>query len=691
MARPRTRSTAPIHYVSPNPPPIVDATSQPQPDGIDETLPRPTATEIHPLSSSVSHGYIPAMTRPSTVFSTDRPAQDDNNPYFLGTGDHPGLLPASLPLTNNNFQQWRRDFKISIGAKKKLAFLTVSLPPPAPTNPLFHSWHRCNQMVMSWALRSVSHDIKSRIMFLETASAMWSVLNNRFDQGSGPRIFELTETLIAFHQGDDSATFRAQILLIDPFPSLSKVFSMIIQEERQRKLASSHNPILIAASTSTNNLPSTNKKLRPTCSHCKKPGHLKDKCFFLHGFPPGYGNRRTNNDTHTNKDWRKPTDSLKAPPPQSLQVSGSSNDTGISTQATLTQQLISLLSQQLQQAAPSMESSQAAASNFSAHNNWVVHQMDINNAFLHGHLDETIYMKLPQGYSTKGELPPNAVCKLNKSLYGLKQPSRQWYAKLSHTLLEEGFKQSSSDHTLFIRNSSGFFLALLVYVDDIVITSNNEQAVIQDNKFKLKDLDPIHFFLILEIGHKKYGISVSQRPFTLQLFSNTGYLGSKAASTPMEPNLKLSKDCGVPVHDPNTYRRLIRKMIYLTITMPDISYAVNQLSQFLVDLRQPHLHAAHCLLHYLKATPGQGLFFPSSTNTTTVPQITAFADAEWGSCVDPRRSISGYCVFLGNALVSWKSKKQITVSRSSAGAEYRAMANTTPALLFCDNNAAIHI
>ncbi|XP_062118932.1 uncharacterized mitochondrial protein AtMg00810-like [Humulus lupulus] len=310
--------------------------------------------------------------------------------------------------------------------------------------------------------------------------------------------------------------------------------------------------------------------------------------------------------------------------------------------------------------------------------------MDIDNAFLHGDIDEIIYMKLPQGYVHNGQLPPNPVCKLNKTLYGLKQTSRQWYSKLSTTLLQHGFTQSSFDHSLFIKNKSGVFIALLIYVDDILIPTNNESTLVSfkknlDSKFKLKDLGPLRFFLGLEISRNKNGIFVFQRPFTLQILSDTSYLGSKASSTPMEPNLKLSNDIGELLPYATSYRSLIGKLLYLTITRPDICIAVNRLSQFLSEPRLPHLQATQKVLQYLKATPGQGLFFHSlhQQNLSQALQLKAFADADWGSCIDTRRSISAYCVFHGNSLVSWKSKKQSTISRSSAEAEYHAMANTT--------------
>ena len=171
----------------------------------------------------------------------------------------------------------------------------------------------------------------------------------------------------------------------------------------------------------------------------------------------------------------------------------------------------------------------------------------------------------------------------------------------------------------------------------------------------------------------------------------------------MDPNLKLSQDDGDLIEDPTSYRRLIGKLLYLTITSPDLSYYVNCLSQFLAAPRKPHLQAVFRILQYIKRTPSQVLFFSSNSKV----QLKAFADSDWASCLDTRRSIYGFCVFLGTSLISWKSKKQPIVSRSS---EYRSMANTTceilwllsllhdlkiarhgPTILYYDNQAALHI
>ncbi|XP_024028503.1 uncharacterized protein LOC112093728 [Morus notabilis] len=323
-------------------------------------------------------------------------------------------------------------------------------------------------------------------------------------------------------------------------------------------------------------------------------------------------------------------------------------------------------------------------------------------------------MDLPLGYHRKGEpasLAVKLVCKLHKSIYGLKQASRQWYSKFSQVLLQFGFTQSKADYSLFTKGSGSTFVALLVYVDDIILTGPSLTVLdflkkFLHSQFKLKDLGSLKYFLGLEIARSSHGIVLSQRQYTLQLLEDTGFLACNPAPVPMNPRVQLSATSGDVLSDVSQYCRLIGRLLYLNLSRPDITFAVHKLSQFLAQPRSSHLQAAHYRLCYLKSSPGQGLFFSSSSAL----QLRAFFDADWGSCPDSRRSVIGYCVFLGDSLVSWKAKRQTTVSRSSAEAEYRAMAATTSelvwlqqllrdfgvassshVLLFCDNQAAMHI
>jgi len=340
--------------------------------------------------------------------------------------------------------------------------------------------------------------------------------------------------------------------------------------------------------------------------------------------------------------------------------------------------------------------------------NWSLHQMDVQNAFLHGALQEEVYMMPPPGCHRQGD---NIVCRLHKSLYGLKQASRSWFQEFSSAIQTIGFCQSKADYSLFTQVKGTSLTIILLYVDDMVITGNNEAEiknlkVFLSSKFRIKDLGPLKYFLGVEVARSKAGITICQRKYTLDILEEAGLLGAKPMKVPMEADLVLTPTGSSSLHEPAKYRRLVGKLIYLTITRPEIAYTVNTLSQFMQDPQRHHLDAAYRLLRYLKGASGQGLMFSSQNDL----HLIGYCDADWARCPTTRRSVTGYCIFLGNSLVSWKSKKQVTVSRSSAEAEYRSMAAVTcelswlryllkdlhvdhpqPARLFCDNQAALHI
>ncbi|KAJ9677635.1 hypothetical protein PVL29_022557 [Vitis rotundifolia] len=341
---------------------------------------------------------------------------------------------------------------------------------------------------------------------------------------------------------------------------------------------------------------------------------------------------------------------------------------------------------------------------------WPLYQLDIKNAFLHGDLAEEVYMEQPPGFVAQGE--SGLVCRLRRSLYGLKQSPRAWFGRFSSVVQEFGMLRSTADHSVFYHhNSLGQCIYLVVYVDDIVITGSDQDGIQKLKQhlfthFQTKDLGKLKYFLGIEIAQSSSGVVLSQRKYALDILEETGMLDCKPVDTPMDPNVKLVPGQGEPLGDPGRYRRLVGKLNYLTITRPDISFPVSVVSQFLQSPCDSHWDAVIRILRYIKSTPGQGVLYENRGHT----QVVGYTDADWAGSPTDRRSTSGYCVFIGGNLISWKSKKQDVVARSSAEAEYRAMALATCELiwlrhllrelrfgkdeqmkLICDNQAALHI
>ncbi|KAL9840138.1 putative RNA-directed DNA polymerase [Arabidopsis thaliana] len=181
--------------------------------------------------------------------------------------------------------------------------------------------------------------------------------------------------------------------------------------------------------------------------------------------------------------------------------------------------------------------------------------------------------------------------------------------------------------------------------------------------FKIRDLGSLQYFFGLEVARSASGISVCQRKYALDILEEIGMLACKPSAIPMEPSIKLVGDGAEPViNDPASYRRLVGKLMYLTITRPEITYAMNKLCQFTSAPKGSHMKATLKVLQYIKGTIGNGLFYSATSDFV----LKGFTDADWASCRDSRRSTSGYCMFLGESMISWKSKKQQMASHSSA-------------------------
>ncbi|GJS72849.1 retrovirus-related pol polyprotein from transposon RE1 [Tanacetum coccineum] len=260
-------------------------------------------------------------------------------------------------------------------------------------------------------------------------------------------------------------------------------------------------------------------------------------------------------------------------------------------------------------------------------NNWLIEQMDINNVFLYGDLNEEVYLTLPQGLQHLH--PPNIVYKLKKSLY-----------------------------------------ALLVYVDDILIAGNHQSTIIDIKKqlhkqFSIKDLGPLHYYLRIEILRNSHGLV--QRKYALELLKCGNVLHDKPVTIPIDPIVNLNLTDGKPLPDHSYYRTLVGKLIYLTITRPDISFVAQLLSKFLQAPRTTHMKAPLKVLRYIKLCPGQGLHFPTHNNL----RLTAYCDSDWATCPITRRSVTGYAIFLARMVAQLATDPAGTSRTAVSQIEFR--------------------
>ncbi|KAJ3701119.1 hypothetical protein LUZ61_004824 [Rhynchospora tenuis] len=315
---------------------------------------------------------------------------------------------------------------------------------------------------------------------------------------------------------------------------------------------------------------------------------------------------------------------------------------------------------------------------------WSIQQLDVNNAFLHGDIEETVYMEQPPGFSDPTH--PNYVCKLNKAIYGLKQAPRAWFFKLKQFLLANGFKSTQSDYSLFVYQSAQVIIYLLVYVDDIILTGNNDTAIqklmqLLHSQFSLKNLGNLNYFLGIEVHSDGSTLHLSQSRYLQTILQRAAMHTAKPCQTPMATGTQMSKYSGTAMDDPQQYRSIVGALQYATITRPDLTFAVNKASQFMANPTDLHWQLVKRILRYIRGTLSYGLKLQSAAQLA----LHAYCDADWAGCPDDRRSTTGFAIFLGPNLISWSSKKQATVSRSSTEAEYRSLAATASELTWLNS------
>ncbi|XP_011016404.1 PREDICTED: uncharacterized protein LOC105119910 [Populus euphratica] len=285
-----------------------------------------------------------------------------------------------------------------------------------------------------------------------------------------------------------------------------------------------------------------------------------------------------------------------------------------------------------------------------------------------------------QGLSLRNPDHPDYVCCLTKAIYGLKQASRAWYTALKHALTEFGFLNSKSDSSLFVFHNGSTLVYCLVYVDDLIITGNNSVFVASiidhlGQNFSIKDLGLLHFFLGVEVIPTTAGLFLTQHKYIRDLLAKTNMTGARDVTTPFSTSVALQLDDG--------------------------SSSVDS-----TEFCQIHWTATKRLLRYLKNT----IFHGVTINKTSSSMLTCFSDADWAGSLDDKKSTSAYLLFLRTTPISWSSKKQRAIARSSTEAEYRALAIAAaesvwllsllqelkfclsqPPLLLCDNLGATQL
>eukprot|EP00253_Pinus_taeda_P023918 PITA_23918 len=239
---------------------------------------------------------------------------------------------------------------------------------------------------------------------------------------------------------------------------------------------------------------------------------------------------------------------------------------------------------------------------------WEVHQMDVKSAFLHGDLHEEIYMEQPIGFT---QTDSSLVCRLKKSLYGLKQAPRAWYAKMDSFLLESGFSRCYSDNTVYTKKVGNSLIILVLYIDDLILTGSDPNLINHvksslKKKFEMKDLGHLHYFLGLQVLQSKEGISLSQSKYACDILRHFHMEDCKPAPSPFQSGIKLSVSCTSPEVDATLYRQLVGKLLYLTHTRPDLSFAVGLFARFMQNPRESHWKAAKRILRYVREAEYRG-------------------------------------------------------------------------------------
>lgn len=312
----------------------------------------------------------------------------------------------------------------------------------------------------------------------------------------------------------------------------------------------------------------------------------------------------------------------------------------------------------------------------------LIHQMDVVTAFLNGDLEEEIYMHQPEGYmKTGGEGVDTLVCRLKKSIYGLKQSPRCWNQAFKKVVKTLKLEQIQADPCVFVKSSDASVETILaVYVDDLIIMTITSEEMDQiksrlSQNFKMKDMGSLHYCLGVSVEQSEDGISLSQEQYIGKLLKRFGLEEANTATTPMDLSVKQVADDGLskPV-DEVRYQSIVGSLLYAaTATRPDIAQAVGTMSKFNSRPTEAHLTGVKRILRYLKGTSHLSLQYKRMGK----PEVTGFSDADWAGDMDDRHSTTGNVFMMAGGPISWLSQKQQVVALSTAEAEYIALSSAS--------------
>ena len=304
--------------------------------------------------------------------------------------------------------------------------------------------------------------------------------------------------------------------------------------------------------------------------------------------------------------------------------------------------------------------------------------MDVKSAYLHPKIKEEIYFEQPQGFEKVDEKGSKLVCRLNKSIYGLKETAKNWYEELSTFLIQQNFQKSKNHYCLFSKKENDRKLFVLSWVDDLVIAGSKTQDIEElkitlEGKFKMDDRGKLEWFLGMHISQMKDCITLDQETYIQTVIEKFSMQDCNSSKTPAENNLRLVKATeDEELFDQTLYRSLEGSLLYIAKqTRPDKIWIVNVLSRFMEQPSNSRWLAGKRVLRYLQATKSLKLFYPHDNEFNLIRE----SDADWSGDHDGRRSTTGYFFKLGLSAgaMSWQTKKQNTVSLSSCEANIKVL------------------